>query len=270
MSNFKNYLTESEQQYKLRLKTVVPLDDAAMDRIEQLVARYRPVAISRPVKTMLQSHPLDFQNIENAEVWIVDFTFSLPAAQHILRADIRKALNAPEIYVLVRYENEPSETYTAQIAAGADLDAEAAQRGLSRAALLNTGRDYPEYVATPGSEQFGDEYNRALLAYLRQVETERPERRVATASPLFHWLKPPDTQPTQDRRNYRDLATGKPAVLPILRIMPAPVAPPDPGPRPTAATPPVAQQVTGSVHDRTHKVRRLYQDQAGHVTPLQA
>jgi len=95
----KQYLTETEKQYNLRLKTIVPLDDGLMDRIETCVARYNPVSVSRPKKTILQRTPLDFPNVTCAEVYIVDMTFSLPTAPHVLRADIRKLLDAPENYL---------------------------------------------------------------------------------------------------------------------------------------------------------------------------
>ena len=40
-------------------------------------------------------------------------SFALPAAPHVLRADVRKALDAPENYVFVRNRNEPGEWQTA-------------------------------------------------------------------------------------------------------------------------------------------------------------
>src|SRR3569832_553125 len=96
------YLNETEKLYHLRLKTIVPLTDDVMDRIERAVMRYEPVAISSPKRTILQRTPLDFPNVPAAEVYMVDMTFRLPVAPHVMRAELRKLLDAPEIYVFVR------------------------------------------------------------------------------------------------------------------------------------------------------------------------
>src|SRR5690348_16602665 len=96
------YLNDAEKLYHLRLKTIVPLTDDLMDRIERAVMRYEPVAISSPKKTILQRAPLDFPNVTAAEVYIVDMTFRFPVAPHVLHADIRKLLDVADTYVVVR------------------------------------------------------------------------------------------------------------------------------------------------------------------------
>ena len=131
----KQYINEAEKQYNLRLKTIVPLDDSVMDRIENYLVKYNPLSISRPNKTILQREPLDFPNVDAAEVYIVDMTFGLPAAPHVIRADLRKLLDAPENFVFVRNRNEPGEIESERLNALADIELEAAKRGLKPAAL---------------------------------------------------------------------------------------------------------------------------------------
>src|ERR1041385_5287027 len=170
--SLQTYITESEKQYHLRLKTLVPLDDEIMDHIEAALAKYQPLAISRPTKTILQRAPLDFPSVEAGEVYIVDMTFGFPAAPHVIRADMRKLLNAPESYVFVRDCNEWGEIETMKLNALADIEMEAERRGLKPAALL-TDPDYAEMGEFDESELYGSDYNDALISYLSSVEKEK-------------------------------------------------------------------------------------------------
>ena len=48
----KKYLTESEKRYYLRLKTIVPLDDEAMDKIEamdQMTKQFKELSVNQIV-----------------------------------------------------------------------------------------------------------------------------------------------------------------------------------------------------------------------------
>jgi hypothetical protein len=209
----KQYLTEAEKQYHLRLKTIIPLDDEVMDKIEACVAKYNPLTISSPKKTILQQVPLDFPNVTAAEVYIVDMSFGLPAAPHVLRADIRKVLDAPENYVFVRTQNEPGEIETARLNALADMELEADRRGLKPADVLSD----PHYSEADhdAPELYGSNYNAALLDYLGKIETERHEAVTRVEQAPFHWL------PLADHVNYnKDIKdapfVGKPKGSPVI------------------------------------------------------
>lgn len=233
------YIAESEKQYHLRLKTVVPLDDAAMDRIENCVAKYKPLSMSRPQKTILQHTPLDFPDLTAAEVYIIDMVFGLPAAPHVLRSDIRGVLNAPENFVFVRTKNEPGEIETARLNALADMAVEADRRGLIHASLLQDA-DYSD--GDPDCDLYGTDYNIELLKYLATVEDERQVTvdRVETAP--FKWLNLKD----QDTANYNDdikdapFVTWKPKSKPEVR-----------------------QSMQGNADQSQGEIRRLYLDGNG-------
>lgn len=202
----KQYISESEKQYRLRLKTIVPLDDSVMDKIENYLTRYRPLSVSRPSKTIMQRVPLDFPNVPAAEVYIVDMAFSLPAAPHVVRADLRKLLDAPENFVFVRNVNEPGEIETERLNAIADIEAEAERRGLTLASLL----DDDEYSEADHEHQglYGTDYNEALLNYLSTVEQERHEAEERVATAPFKWLSMSD----QDTSNYNEDVADAPFV----------------------------------------------------------
>lgn len=241
----KNYILESEKQYRLRLKTVVPLDDEAMDAVELAVMKYQPLEISRPRKTILQANPMDFTNVLAAEVYIVDMVFALPVSSNVMREDIRKALNAPEVFVVVRYDNEAPEIEGERKDAMNKLETERNKKGLEYSALLDTGNSYPEFTPPKVEDFFGDEYNGRLTAYLAQVRKEREKSQFKAANAPFSWMDIPDRHdqfPVQDDTYFNDMIPG---ALPIVGKNPI-------GDR----------KIQGSISDRT-RISRLYKDKNG-------
>src|SRR4051812_48767558 len=118
--DLKKYIAESERSYNYRLKTIVELDDDAMDRIERIAMKYQPLSLSRPRATMLQSNPLDFTNISEipvTQVWIVDMELALPVSSYALGQEIRRSLACHERYVIVRGANDPTEVESERIVA---------------------------------------------------------------------------------------------------------------------------------------------------------
>ena len=243
--SLQEYITESEKQYHLRLKTIVPVDDTVMDRLENFLAKYNPLMISRPVKTILQRAPLDFPNVEAAEVYIVDMTFGMPAAPHILRADIRKLLDAPENYVFVRDCNEPGEIETLRLNALADIAAEAERRGLSPASVL-TDPDYSEAEEYDNASFFGTDYNDALVNYLSSVEKERQDAVARVEMAPFKWLDVAGDPEPVATENYNSNIKDAPFVTlkPKKKVD-------------------VDQSVLGSFDQSQQTIRRLYVDKNG-------
>jgi len=247
--DIKTYIAESEKQYKLRLKSVIPLDDDAMDAIETAVAKYQTLELSSPKKTIMQSHPMDFVNIPSAEVYIVDMTFGLPVSASVMREDIRKALDCPETFVVVRYPNDAVEIENERKAAADELEAERKKKNWRFSALLDTGVEYPEYPETDANDLYGDAYNGAFLSYLEIVRKERDDAKVKAENAPFVWMDIPDRdaqEPVQDDADFNKDIKGAPKVKPNT-------------PKNKAIS---DQKITGSVNDRT-KVTRLYKDKNG-------
>lgn len=189
--NLKKYIAESERTYTYRLKTIVPLDDYAMDRIEQVCMRHQPIDISRPRKTIMQKNPIDFKNVDHAEVWIVDFEFGLPISSYVFAEQIRHALAADKRHIIVRGSNDPNEVESERLVAAEELGAEAAEKGLTPEGLLKDA-EYSEVEAVDGAELYGKKHNDRLLDYLRTVQKEREEKsKVDAPSPLFKWMDMP-------------------------------------------------------------------------------
>lgn len=248
--NLTSYLAEAERRYHFRIKTVVPIGDAEMDRIEIAVAKYQPIEIKRPKKTILQKQPLDFKDLQNFEVYIVDMTLALPASPYVLQQDIRQSLNVPEKYIVVRGDNEPVEVENQRLAALNDIADEAAKRGLKPASLL-ADSNYEEFDEPQGDRFYGDKHNSALLAYIEKVRAERepppnPEKQ------LFNWLDMPDRkdqQPVQDDTDFNAHLNDK-------------------RPKASANAKSPSESVQGNIDDDTRSVTRLYRDKDGNRVKL--
>lgn len=194
----KQYIEDAAKQYSFRLKAVVPIDDAAMDRIEMVLAKHDLLTISKPYKTIVQRSPLDFPQLRAAEVYILDITLGLPVAPHILKNEIRDILNAPEDAIVLRTRSEPGEIETENLNALADIAVEAERRGLKPAALLgDTAYDDADPVDSDNL-LYGNGYNSAFLAHLQMVRQEREDLRQRVANAPFQWLDLPDRKDPQD------------------------------------------------------------------------
>jgi hypothetical protein len=130
------YLAESERTYHYRIKTVFELDDAAMDQIERVLAKYVPVDIKAVKKTIIQKNPLDFPNVDAAEVYILDIALQLPASGYVLAQEIKLALAIPDKFVVVRSSNDPTSLETDRLNAEKDIHDQAEKKGLLHASLL--------------------------------------------------------------------------------------------------------------------------------------
>jgi hypothetical protein len=212
---FHQYLAQAEKQYHLRVKTIVPLDDAAMERIEMVVAKYMPLFIDRPKKTIIQRQPMEFPEVQNAEVYIVDMSFGLPVAPHVIRDDIRKALEAPDSFVFVRNQYSPGELEIERLNAIQDIETEAAAKGLTLVAMLND-QDYNEAEGHDNAALFGNAYNAAFLSYLSKVQKERADQVVKSEQAPFLWLDLPDRTDTneQDTSDFNVEIADAPRVAP--------------------------------------------------------
>jgi hypothetical protein len=188
--SIKKYLAEGEKHYQYRLKTVMKLDDDAMDRVERVLLKHLPVDISRPKKMMFQARPLDFTNVENAEIYFVDFTLELPASPNVLESEIRIALKAPAPYVIVRGFNDPTALEQNLLDAEGAMAIAAAKEGMTPGALMDEGNyadgDEPE---TP---LYGDAYNAKLKDYLRTIQKDDPtNKKIDAPNALFKWMDMP-------------------------------------------------------------------------------
>ena len=89
MKTFTQYLAEAVKEIPVRIKLATDLSDDMVETIESELARYDVVNVAKPVKTIVQEHPLDFgTKIRNAEVVIIDATIRMPMSFETFRRNL--------------------------------------------------------------------------------------------------------------------------------------------------------------------------------------
>lgn len=203
--NFKEYLAESQKVYNYRIKTASPLTSEIVAQIASYLAKFRLLSISKPTRSMLQKNPLDFSDLQNVEVYMIDVATTLPCSSYIMQQDIRNIMNIPEKYVVVRCENEPIEIEGNRLAQERELKDLADKKDLEREALLSTDSVYSDAEQTAdGQNYYGNSYNNRLLSYLKTLQSEHQPEQVDAPAPLFAWMNMPKND-VKDEDFNRDI-----------------------------------------------------------------
>jgi hypothetical protein len=188
------------------MKAVVDLSEGdTLDRIETYLQRFKLVDISRPFKTILQKAPLDFPNVQNAEVFMIDFETAFPLSSYVAAEELRTLLNIPGGSIVVRGANEPIEIETKLLNQKAEVEEAAEKKDLKPAPLLNTDSQYPESEqGTDGQNYYGNSYNSRFLDTIKEIEDSRKATKFDPPAPLFKWLEMPkkSNEPVQPEVNF--------------------------------------------------------------------
>ena len=81
MKNFQQYLAESERTYNYRIKIVGDVAPDFVKQLEEKLAQFDVVKISRPKTTPVQLQPADFPKHSNDSVTSMDVEFRYPAIE---------------------------------------------------------------------------------------------------------------------------------------------------------------------------------------------
>ena len=81
MKNFQQYLAESERTYNYRIKIVGDVAPDFVKALEDKLAQFDIVKISRPKSTPVQLKPADFPKHSNDSVTSMDVEFRYPAVE---------------------------------------------------------------------------------------------------------------------------------------------------------------------------------------------
>lgn len=162
MKSFKSYLVESEQTYKFRIKMAEKGDDEIMNALETALEKYEVASISKPKKTPIQEHPMDFQTLNNAEIFIMDAELKYPVTAHQLYEYITQTVGIPASHLVVINSDHPEE-----IAREEALK----EQGDEYSAKLDDP-DYKDATDTKAEDSFGDKYNENML---KDLETRKYE-----------------------------------------------------------------------------------------------
>jgi len=165
MKSFKSYLVESEQTYKFRIKMAEKGDEEIMNALETALEKYEVASISKPKKTPIQEHPMDFQTLNNAEVFIMDAELKYPVTAHQLYEYITQTVGVPASHLVVINSDHPEEIAREEAIK---------EEGDEYSAKLDDP-DYKDAKDVKAEDSFGDKYNENMLKGLetRKYEFEK-------------------------------------------------------------------------------------------------
>jgi hypothetical protein len=133
-------------------------DDERMNALEAALEKYDMKSISKPKKTPIQEHPMDFQTLQNAEVFIMDTELSYPVTAHQLYEYISQTVGVPASHLVIINSDHPEEIAREEAAKA---------EGEEYETLLDS--DYKDEKQDP---TFGDDYNENML---KSLETRKYE-----------------------------------------------------------------------------------------------
>jgi hypothetical protein len=152
MKSFKEHLVESKRTYDFKVKIAggfAPEQEAIM---KTLLDKYKVVEFKKTGKTPVQSLPLDFPKLTNAEVSIYEVSLDYPVASHELANYLGTGLKITEQSIVVRKPGEPSEQYQ--------------EPQVKREGALLNDPTYAEAGSPKFEDYYGDKYNASLIKTL--------------------------------------------------------------------------------------------------------
>lgn len=191
MSLYKKYLEESLKEYRYRIKTVFPLETNEQNKIESVLRKYDLKDVSAPRRTPLQEHPLEFNNISNREVFIVDAVLGMPASAQQLHSELYDALDVPGGELVVRSDSDPIELQTEQLNNEEEYETK-----------LSTDPNYQGKEQVEGEAPYGDEYNQKFLSRIARAKA-KVDSDVSSENAEFN-KDMPGVKPAYDEKDAGD------------------------------------------------------------------
>lgn len=173
MKNFTQYLMESEKEFKFRIKMAVEPTADMMKLLEKSMIKFGLKSLTEPKKTILQSRPMDFQNLENTELWIMDGVCSYPVTPQILEQFISTNLRIPMNEVRVIGPDHPGETDQEAMSAGREEMNKAKTPEEKMAASKLMDGEYKDSPKINTKDFYGDEYNKKLVEKVKETIKDR-------------------------------------------------------------------------------------------------
>ena len=162
MKTLKTYLTESDRTYSFRIKMANMPEKEVIDKLETVLEKYELKSISKAKKTPIQEHPMDFQTLNNAEVYIMDVELSYPTTADQLYNYISEVVGVPKSHLVIIDKDHPEEIAREEEVKEADKD---------YAPKLEDS-EYKDDKKVKVEDHYGDKYNENML---KKIETRKYE-----------------------------------------------------------------------------------------------
>jgi hypothetical protein len=155
MKSFTQYLQESKQTYKYKIKMAKEPTDSDVDRIERHLLKYDVQKMSAPKKLMLQSTPIDFPHLRGYEIFVMEFETSIVASGFQIQTEIQNMLGLNDGILKVRAAHEPDEAEQKEV----------------ESVLADS--EYKEAEKVKGDDYYGDKYNTSFVQELLKLRKDK-------------------------------------------------------------------------------------------------
>lgn len=166
-----DYLLTKKKENKFRLKFAFEPKGVDRDRLERHLRKYDVIDVGPMSKTMFQSNPIDFADIRNTEIWIMDVVLGFPVPSYVLKEEIRTLFKVAEKFVVVRGEHDPLLDQADDIIEDEEDDNTVHMPPEGTPAKL----DDPHYKNEPNPKAedfYGDSYNDDMLKVFRDEKAK--------------------------------------------------------------------------------------------------
>jgi hypothetical protein len=133
MKNFQQYLAESERTYNYRIKIVGDVAPDFVKQLEEKLAQFDVVKITKPKTTPVQLQPADFPKHSNDSVTSMDVEFRYPAIEPQIKQIAQLLMMDPNRIIMLTTPHEEG------------MDSERERVAAQNKNLLDT--DYPADTA---------------------------------------------------------------------------------------------------------------------------
>lgn len=203
MKSFKQYLAENAREYGYVIKLVVEPTEEQCTSLANYLQQFSLMDITAP--QLLTGDNMDFVDIQNSNVYQINFVTGQPLSSYITMQGLRDVLNVAEKLIVVRTATEPVEMNADRRMTELGFIKKAAGLDLEPAPRLSTDRLYMDVEQPITTDIYGDAYNKRFLDYLASVKQTRPTDEYNAPSPLFSWLdmsKVKSAEPVQDTADF--------------------------------------------------------------------
>jgi hypothetical protein len=106
MKNFQQYLAESERTYNYRIKIVGDVAPDFVKQLEEKLAQFDVVKITKPKSTPVQLKPADFPKHSNDSVTSIDVEFRYPAIEPQIKEIAQLLMMDPNRIIMLTTPHE--------------------------------------------------------------------------------------------------------------------------------------------------------------------
>jgi len=163
MKSFKQYLTENKKVYSFKVKVAGEIPEGFLDGLKNTLDRYEIVNLQEVNKTPIQKLPMDFPEMENAEVTTFEIITEYPITAPELEKQV-VTLGVGANKMKIRGSGEPSEIR--------QIEMEIEKEETETSALLNDA-EYSEVSEIDHNDYFGEENKSSFLQDLAKAQQER-------------------------------------------------------------------------------------------------